>query len=365
MLIEKVPYKNNLPIYACFSNVSCEDYHMHYEMEIMLVLRGHISCTIHHLEYDLKMGDLLLIEPEDLHRLHDSSHDLLMLTIYVDLEQFTYKYPNVDYMIFICEDYSKDSDEKYEDMQAKTAVLKSQMAKIMLAFEENKNATNLLMDYVDEFVSILVSQFQAFFIEDMKYKTNLDKSAGINFERLYRIIKYIYMNYEKNITLKDIANLEHLSHYYLSHLIKNSSGLSFHNLLNYVRVEQSELKLIDTDLTLTQISEFCGFSSPAYYNKCFKVWHGVTPSTYRKNIRRYERTYCDPFSEEDAFNLLSEKTDIKNYAEEKKDRLTQIGKTALLHKDINKLLEQLNEEGSKQAYTYLKYLLEQDDFRFR
>ena len=44
-------------------------------------------------------------------------------------------------------------------------------------------------------------------------------------------------------------------------MVKNISGLSFKNYLNYVRAEYSEEILAEQVLTLTEICETCGFSS--------------------------------------------------------------------------------------------------------
>lgn len=359
MLFERIQYENDLPFFATFSNIYEEDYHMHGEAEIMLVLRGSTYCKIHHLEYEIKKGDVLIVDTQDLHRIHDSSDDLLLLTIYIDLERFTDEYPNLDYMIFACEDCTKDYYEKYEGLQRKTALLKSHMARLMLAVNKDPNNEKLLISYINEFVAILVEQFQGFFVEDMKFKANQENARGINFERLYRIIKYIYLNHDKDVTLKDVAELEHLNHYYVSHLIKNYTGLSFQNFLNYIRVERAENYLVEGDFTLTQISEFCGFSSLAYLNKCFEKWHGMTPSIYRKNLKRYQRSHCQPFSPEDALILLS--SYMNDYSRINKPPSASFSEEKMLA-HINQQLKTLNKEGQKHAYAYIKYLAEQGEY---
>lgn len=360
MLYERIQYENDLPFQVSFSNVNCEDYHKHKEMEIMLVLQGSARCTIHHLEYEMKKDDILIVDTQDLHRIHDGSDDLIMMTMYIDLEQFTDKYPNLDYTVFTCEDCTKDSVEKYQDLQNKTFLLKSQMAMMMFAFRNNSEDTNKHMQLVNEFIDILVKQFQGFFMEDMMFKANQGKTRGVNLERLYRIVKYIYMNYDKDITLRDVADLEHLSHYYVSHLIKDSTGLSFQNFINYIRVEHAEEYLVENEHTLTQISEFCGFSSPAYFNKCFKKWHGVTPSAYRKKVKRYQRTHAKPVDIEHAYKLLSSYMDDTaklKHMQENKENTSEV-----VMADIQTQLMHLNDEGKKNALTYIKYLSSQSEF---
>ena len=145
--------------------------------------------------------------------------------------------------------------------------------------------------------SPLVNQFQGFFIEDNKFKADYGSPNDIDLSRLYKIIKYIYLNYDQRITLEDLSNVVYLNPYYISHLIKNTSGLSFQNFLNYIRLEHAEKLLVENKLTLTQISQACGFSSLAYFNKCFKAWYDMTPAEYRANLKPCERSYHGPFSE--------------------------------------------------------------------
>ncbi len=110
-------------------------------------------------------------------------------------------------------------------------------------------------------------------------------------ERYHRISKYIYNNYNKNITLKDIANTEFLSTHYLSHEIKYATGLSFTDLLNLTRVEESVKLLLDTDKSLSEISYEIGFSHTRYFNKHFKAYYNCTPLQFRKKHKISEEEY--------------------------------------------------------------------------
>ena len=85
MLPEHVDYYDNLPFSISFTNIKQEGPHYHKEMEMVLVLQGTVSYKVHHQNYHLKSGDLLVVDTEDLHHIYDSSKDVLMLTIYIDL----------------------------------------------------------------------------------------------------------------------------------------------------------------------------------------------------------------------------------------------------------------------------------------
>ncbi|MGI6731319.1 MAG: helix-turn-helix domain-containing protein [Anaerovoracaceae bacterium] len=304
MLLESVEYCNNLPFSVYFSNVAEENFHYHNEMEMLFILRGKTNCKIHNVLYTLTEGDLLIVDTKDMHRIYGSSEDVLMLVMYVDLEFYTDLYPDIDYMIFACEDYSKTSSLKYQDLQKKVSTLKHHIAKTALAYINDKDNVPLLMDCINDLIFTLVNQFQGFFIEDHKFKADHGGPEDIDLSRLYKIIKYIYLNYNEKITLEDLADIVYLNPYYISHLIKNTSGLSFQNFLNYVRLEYAEKLLVENQMTLTQISESCGFSSLSYFNKCFKTWYNMSPAQYRAQLKPCERRFHKSFSEEVAISLL-------------------------------------------------------------
>ncbi len=304
MLLETIEYPKNLPFSVFLSNVAAEDFHYHNEMKLLFVLRGRTSCKIHNVLYTLEEGDLLIVDTKDMHRIYDSSKDVLMLSLYVDLSFYADLYPDIEYMIFACEDYSKASSLKHQDLQNKVSILKHRIAKTALAYINNKDNISFLTECINDLIFTLVNQFQGFFIEDHKFKADHGGPSDIDLSRLYQIIKYIYLNYDQKITLEDLSNIVYLNPYYISHLIKNTSGLSFQNFLNYVRVEYAEKLLVEGELTLTQISESCGFSSLSYFNKSFRAWYNITPGQYRAQRKPCERRFHGPFSEEAAISLL-------------------------------------------------------------
>lgn len=53
--------------------------------------------------------------------------------------------------------------------------------------------------------------------------------------------------------------------------------------------------LSDTDKPVTEIALLCGFSNPSYFSKRFREYIGSTPNTYRDTCQTVIRTNPDPF----------------------------------------------------------------------
>ena len=102
-----------------------------------------------------------------------------------------------------------------------------------------------------------------------------------NNEIIRRAISYIAQNYSRNLTLEEVAGHVHLNPTYFSTLFKQSSGSSFKEYLNIVRVEESKRLLANTDYSIIDIAVATGFENQSYFSKVFKKYTGLTPKQYR------------------------------------------------------------------------------------
>lgn len=304
MLLELINHYHNLHFSIGFSNVAAEAPHFHNETEIVLVLRGSVKYKIFHQDYSIKEGDIIIVDARDLHYIYESSDDVILLTSYIDMDHFTDIYPNIDFMIFACEEFGADMSAGHQKIQNKIAFIAHNLAEMMLLTLEDGTEDRVLSEKLLDIINTMVNHLQGFFIENNEFQYGGD-TTQLNLERLTRIMSYLYANHDKNVTLNDIAELEHLSMYHVSHLIKETTGLNFQKLLNYIRLENSEKLLNNDKLTLTQISEACGFSSTTYFNKCFKEWYHMTPAQYRKRPRPAERTFHGEPDMAEAISLLT------------------------------------------------------------
>lgn len=64
--------------------------------------------------------------------------------------------------------------------------------------------------------------------------------------------------------------------------LKASVGVGANEYLNRIRIEQATAMIRETPLSITEISEKVGFSSPKYFSTCFRRHTGLTPTQCRK-----------------------------------------------------------------------------------
>ena len=102
-----------------------------------------------------------------------------------------------------------------------------------------------------------------------------------NSEMIKQALQYIAQHYAEPLSLEQVAARVHLTPAYFSTLFKRSTGTSFKEHLNMVRVEESKRLLSHTEYSLLDIAVATGFDNQSYYTKVFKKYTGLTPGQFR------------------------------------------------------------------------------------
>ncbi|SDK05184.1 response regulator transcription factor [Natronincola ferrireducens] len=102
---------------------------------------------------------------------------------------------------------------------------------------------------------------------------------------IYTAKKYIKANYNKNISLNDVAKEVYMNPSYFSHIFKQETGTNYINYLTNLRLKQAKHLLKYTKAPIYQISDEIGYKNSKYFNKLFKKHIGLTPSQFREAPR--------------------------------------------------------------------------------
>ena len=100
-----------------------------------------------------------------------------------------------------------------------------------------------------------------------------------------RIKDYIGDNLTGGVNNIVIAQKFGYHPYAINAIFKKSEGVSIHSYITAKKTALAKELLLSTDLTVSEISEKCGFSSASYFSECFMKNEHITPLNYRKNAR--------------------------------------------------------------------------------
>jgi AraC-like DNA-binding protein len=104
--------------------------------------------------------------------------------------------------------------------------------------------------------------------------------------RIARICSYINENYNRQISLSELAKKVAISSSTLSHFFKKHTRRNLIDYINDIRIGHATKMLLDTTYSVGEISCACGFNNLSYFNRTFKRAKGITPGEYRESIQQ-------------------------------------------------------------------------------
>jgi YesN/AraC family two-component response regulator len=101
-------------------------------------------------------------------------------------------------------------------------------------------------------------------------------------EQIVKALQIIQKEYSEKLTLNYLASKIHINSAYLSRKFHEEVGMGFSEYLNEFRLKQAQKMLIESpELSISAISEKCGFNSQHYFSQIFRKMTGQSPRDYR------------------------------------------------------------------------------------
>lgn len=101
-------------------------------------------------------------------------------------------------------------------------------------------------------------------------------------QRINRVVARIDANYQRRLSLQEIAAAEFVSEAWLSRLFRKEVGVSFMQYITGLRLRKAAEQLTATRRSVKQIAQQHGFASSRVMSDLFKREHGLTPRQFRQ-----------------------------------------------------------------------------------
>lgn len=136
-------------------------------------------------------------------------------------------------------------------------------------FQAEVNVSRLIMEILSE---LLLSDAHKNEEPELKLWNESIRSA----------LDYVDNNYDKDISLKDMASAACCSEFHFSRVFKRVTGYSPYEYLLKYRINKAKSHLKDSNFTVEEIAGLVGFSSISNFIRTFKALEEITPLKYRK-----------------------------------------------------------------------------------
>lgn len=119
-----------------------------------------------------------------------------------------------------------------------------------------------------------------------------------------QIFLYLYSHLNEKITLAHLSRIFFMSESAISTYITSTTGLSFFDLLNEMRIGKTINYLLYTDFTLEELAEILGFVDSAHISKVFLTRIGMNANEFR-NTYQNVGNMCRVRDRKDFYSLVS------------------------------------------------------------
>jgi AraC family transcriptional regulator len=106
-------------------------------------------------------------------------------------------------------------------------------------------------------------------------------SGGLSQRNLRQISGYIEAHLAETLTIAELAAIADLSPFHFCRMFKRSLLLTPHQYVMQQRVERAKRLLQQSEVSISAITQQCGFANPSHLSKWFRQLTGITPTAYR------------------------------------------------------------------------------------
>ncbi|NWL86671.1 AraC family transcriptional regulator [Paenibacillus sp. 79R4] len=260
---------------------SIPSHHYHDAYEILYIISGELYYFIGDRTYQVVGGVLLLIDMNEVHRLINSNGaEYERVTLLFKKEALQSLLPEAENLdLFGC----FRSDSNAIKLRGHEQNFVEELFDKLI--RENTNASNPANSSASAELYVRLRLMELLIFIQRKC-VNGQNDYFIESNRTYRqisqIINHIHENYNQRLTLEDISKKFYLSLSHLSRIFKESTGFTFIEYVNNVRMKEACTLLKNSKLTVSEISGLVGFESQTHFGRIFKSIVGIPPLKYRK-----------------------------------------------------------------------------------
>ena len=251
--------------------------HHHDFFEVYFFLSGRVSFKVEGKSYHLEPGDLLLINPQELHQ-PDIGTDALYERIVLWIDR--------SYLAGLCAAVGEDLAACFDnEAPGHTNLLRpSKLRRAALSQLLERLTREYYSDELGSFAYAqgLLTQFMVE-LNRLAQATNYTQSREEP-DLVTQVLAYIGSHYHENITLESLASEFFVSKYYLSHEFSHRVGTSIYRYVIFRRLLQAR-ELIAAGQAPGEVYQHCGFGDYANFYRAFKGEYGISPREFAAQIQ--------------------------------------------------------------------------------
>lgn len=185
--------------------------------------------------------------------------------------------------------YRNTIDKSKKNMREVASICDKKFKELYKELSTNVPPLNDIMQFIKPLEYMVIS-FYKFCRDNYGNKENL----SVTKELYLKVVRYMHENYMHELSCANIAKEMKYSPSYLRYVFKKEENISVVAKINEIKLSHAMYLLLNTKLTITEISFNCGFCDSNYFSTTFKKKYGISPKLYRN---KYVNKEYDAYSE--------------------------------------------------------------------
>ncbi|MDC6365869.1 MULTISPECIES: AraC family transcriptional regulator [Flavobacteriaceae] len=250
--------------------------HQHAEIQISYILKGEGSLIVGDSINEYKSGDILVIGGYIPHAFKSDVNAFPiseMYTLFFDINSFGKDFFHITDLT-LTREFFKKSEYGMRILSNREAIIE-EFNKLPAQNKVEQIATLLM-------IMSLISKSKTEALSSFVYRKTYSDDEG---KRMNDVYKYAMEKYNEPISLEEVADIANMSRNAFCRYFKKRTNKTFFQFLIEIRIE-SACKLIvnKPELSISMVSDQCGFNNIANFNRKFKELKGCSPTQYRSQF---------------------------------------------------------------------------------
>lgn len=254
----------------------CCHYHLHEDLEFILVLEGCVSFQVNGVQHDVSDNDLLLINPFEAHSatVHPNCKKLLYYAFNLNPTPLkSFPSPRLQELLTVLTHGEGVYPNRFPDSKFKEELM--DCLKTILQYYNTEN---------NEFYQ-LSALFRLFATLGTPLAIDGKRGNKRSSEFIKTTILYIQNTDPQEISLDDIAKKFSYNKAYFTTLFRKNFGMSFIDFLNKYKIEMAKEYIRNGNFNLNEVAANAGFNFYTYFFRKFKLITGISPSDFVDQCR--------------------------------------------------------------------------------
>ncbi|MBQ3797564.1 MAG: helix-turn-helix domain-containing protein [Butyrivibrio sp.] len=252
--------------------------HIHDCYEVYFSISGGKQFLIDNKVYDIKPGDLFLINQYDSHYLTQIDKELHeRIVIMIDpeyMQEISSKDTNLD-ACFQCR------EEKFSH---KLSLSQEQQSRFLYFVNKILSSNGYGHDLLEKSTFTELFVMINGIIQDKQCDRQSEKPATYN-DQVDAILSYLNNNIQYPISIGDLAKQFYISESYICRIFKSATGTTINKYMTARRISIAK-SLLAEGIGVSEVCDRCGFSDYSNFLKAFTKSVGISPKKYSQNCNR-------------------------------------------------------------------------------